>query len=93
MKMTIGGQQGNGKAQVFEAYGLLDTAADLEEWPRAGVRHPRAGGLPHGARNRGANGQNEEQEVLYEAEDSEDDASTVVDFQEQWGAPGPADPN
>ena len=34
-----------------------------------------------------------DQEMQSEAEDSEDDASTVVDFQEQWGAPRPADPN
>ena len=77
------------EAQVLEAYGLLDTAADPEEWPGARVRHPGAGGMPNRAGNRGANGQDEEQEMLSKDEDSEDDASTVVDFQEQWGAPEP----
>ena len=81
------------EAQVLEAYGLLDTAADPEEWPGVEVRHPGAAEMPHGAGNGDANGRNEGQEMLSEDDNSEDDASTVVDLQEQWGAPEPADPN
>ena len=85
--------------QVLEAYGLLDTTEDPEAWPgleqgQAGVGNGN-GGLQgnQGPPNEGNEAQGLQIFDDVSTEDSEDDASTDFDPLEDWGAPGPVDPN
>ena len=87
------------EAQVLEAYGLLDTVEDPEAWPMAGQ------GQAGAANGAGGNNNNQDQQnagngaqglQIFEdnsTDDSEDDDSTDFDPLEDWGAPGPVDPN
>ena len=88
------------EAQVLEAYGLLDTAEDPEAWPGAqgavgagnGQMAQNQAGNNQGIQNAGNGGQ--DLQIFDDSdENSEDDASTEFDPMEDWGQPGPVDPN
>ena len=87
------------EAQVLEAYGLLDTAEDLEAWPGVGQGQGGAGNGPGGQNLQGGQAQQaghggQDLQIFDDSdEDSGDDASTDFDPLEDWGQPGPVDPN
>ena len=77
------------EAQVLEAYGLLDSAEDPERWPGVGGE---AAGAQVG-QNGAGNGQHNNQGLQLDSDESEDDVLSEDDLPNEWGEPGPTDPN